>query len=62
MSEECGTHGAVHKYREALIIGSPKERDHLEDLGTDVRLRHHWNIKILDKSLWNGLIWYSTQK
>ena len=41
---------------------SAKERDHLEELGTNGSIRVHWNLNKLDESLWNGLIWHSMQK
>ena len=50
-----------YKYRVTCKC-SPKQRVHLEELGTDGRIRDYWNVKKLDGSVWNGLICHSIQK
>jgi len=35
-----------------------RERDHLEDLGVDVRLILKWISKNFDGLPWTGLIWF----
>jgi len=37
------------------VLGSPKEGDHLEDLGVDGRIMLNWTKKYNDRSL--GLNW-----
>jgi hypothetical protein len=39
-----------------------KEREHLEELGKDCRIRVHCTLKKLGASLWNGLSWHSVRK
>jgi len=37
--------------------GKLRERDHLEDLGTDGRIISKWILKKLDDGAWTGLVW-----
>jgi hypothetical protein len=39
-----------------VLVGKPKERDHLEDPGVDERIILEWNLKILGGA-WTGLMW-----
>ena len=58
MGEAIGTQGGVHK-QYGFNNCSPKERDHLEELERDVRIRDHWNLKKVDKSLFSKKIQFS---
>jgi hypothetical protein len=40
----------------------PKEREQLEELGNDGRIRVHWTLKKLGASLWIGLSWHGVGK
>jgi hypothetical protein len=60
MGEACGTWGAEIEIEFNKF--SPKEKDHLEELGTDGSIRVYWYLNKLDESLWSGLIWHSIQK
>jgi len=39
-----------------------KQRDHLKEMRRDGSIIAHWNIKKFDRTLRNGLIWYSIRK
>ena len=60
MGEACGMYGGVHLYRVTVVrlekrrpLGRP--RDRWEN-------KSHRNLKRLEVSLWNGLIWHSIRK
>jgi hypothetical protein len=45
------------KMRTGIWWGELKERDHLQDLGVDVKIVLNWNFKKWDEVVWIGLIW-----
>jgi hypothetical protein len=40
-----------------VLVGNPKERDHLEDQGVDGRMRSEWILGRLAGEEWTGLSW-----
>jgi hypothetical protein len=38
-------------------LGSPKERDHSEDLDIDKRTVIKWVLRKSDERLWTGFVW-----
>jgi hypothetical protein len=49
--------GGTGKVYTGFWWGNLKERDHLEDPGTDERIILRWIFKKWGGSAWNGLIW-----
>jgi hypothetical protein len=39
-----------------VLVGKPKERDHLEDPGIDGRVRCRWILRKWDVRAWTGLM------
>jgi hypothetical protein len=54
------TEGSINTDR--LNMFSPQEREPLEELETDGRIRVNWNLKKLNEALWNGPIWHVIRK
>jgi hypothetical protein len=48
--------GRAEKYT-GFLWGNRKERDHLEDLGIDGRIKLRWIFKKWDVRAWTGSIW-----
>jgi len=53
----CSTHEGKERYIQDFGGEELRERDHLGDLGVDVRIILKWISKKVDGLAWTGLIW-----
>jgi hypothetical protein len=42
-----------------VLVGSPKEKDHLKDEGVDARMGSKWTLGRLVGRVWSGFTWLS---
>jgi hypothetical protein len=40
-----------------VLVGSPKEKDHLKDQGVDGRMGSKWTLGRLVGGVWSGFTW-----